>query len=197
MNEVDGILTREKAEPLEGSRTIPWPLLALWAGVSLFACSYYLTQVPAGPLVSGDLRTTSSTPQSVAVTNGESLFGQHCAACHQTTGLGLPGTFPPLAGSEWVKADAQVITRIVVFGVNGKLKVAGQSYQGQMPTFGAVLDDEKLASVITYVRGQWGNQAGPVTAEQVARVRQLESGRKQPWQGEAELRQRLGKLAPQ
>lgn len=197
MNEVDGILLREKGEPLEGSRGIPWPLLALWAGITVFACGYYLTQVPVGPLASGDLRTTSSTPQPAAGPTGESLFAQNCAACHQATGLGLPGTFPPLAGSEWVKADAQVITRIVLFGVNGKLKVGGQNYQGQMPTFGAILDDQKLASVLTYVRSQWGNQASPVTAEFVAQIREAEKERRQPWQGEAELRQRLGKLAPQ
>lgn len=76
------------------------------------------------------------------------------------------------------------------------LPVRGQCYQGQMPAFGTALDDEKLAAIITYARSQWGNQASPVTPELVAQIRETEKGRKQPWQGEAELRKRLGKLAP-
>ena len=196
MNAVDEILNREKPEPQEGSRKIPWPLLALWTGVTIFACSYYLTQIPNDSVSTlGDLRSSPS-PAAKQTVAGDKLFAQNCAACHQPDGKGIPGAFPPLAGSSWVTASPDVIGRILLYGVNGPIKVSGKDFNGQMPNFGARMDDEQIAAIASYVRTAWGNQSEAVNPGQIAKIRSDEKGRSKPWQGEVELRQRLGQLAP-
>src|SRR5581483_3749710 len=72
---------------------------------------------------------------------GRRLYTANCAACHQPTGLGVSGQFPPLAGSEWVGGEPAVLTRILLQGLQGPLLVSGQSYNGNMPAFGARLND--------------------------------------------------------
>ncbi len=65
---------------------------------------------------------------------GEATYAKTCAACHQPTCLGLPGAFPPLAGSEWVKeSDPTRIIRIVLHGVGGPIRVNGTLFNGVMP----------------------------------------------------------------
>jgi mono/diheme cytochrome c family protein len=114
-----------------------------------------------------------------------------CAACHQANGEGLAGTFPPLAGSEWVTKDPETAIRIVLSGVSGPIDVKGQSYNSLMPA-PAGLDDEKVAAVLTYVRKNFGNSAEPVEAAKVAEVRASLAGRTTPWTA-----QELNALRPQ
>jgi mono/diheme cytochrome c family protein len=109
------------------------------------------------------------------VEKGGRLFNLNCAACHQTTGLGLGTQFPPLAGSDWVmEKDPQRIIRIVLLGAAGPITVKGQecSPPGPMPSMAASLgSDEDLAAVLTYIRQSWGNNAPAVTVEQIQKVR--------------------------
>lgn len=101
---------------------------------------------------------------------GGDVFASKCAGCHQTTGLGLPGMFPPLAGAEQVTGDEKAFAAILVKGLNGAVSVKGQSYNGMMPSF-ASLSDEEIAAVGTYVRQSFGNAATPLTPETVKAVR--------------------------
>lgn len=103
-----------------------------------------------------------------------------CAACHQADGKGLAGTFPPLAGSEWVTGDPNIPIAIVLHGMQGPVTVAGQQYNSLMAPLGT-LSDEQIAAILTYERSSWGNSASPVTAAQVAQVRAATSSRTQPW----------------
>ena len=57
---------------------------------------------------------------------------------------------------------------------------------GLMPPVGSALDDEQIASVLTYVRREWGQTADPVDATAVTAVRRASAGRTRPWT-EAEL----------
>ena len=107
-------------------------------------------------------------------------------SCHSANGAGQPGTYPPLDGSEWVTGDASKLARIVLHGLSGPVTVKGATYNGSMPTFAAKLNDEKLASVLTYIRGSWSNKAEAVKPEDVAVVRAETKDRKEPW-SEAEL----------
>ncbi len=113
-----------------------------------------------------------------------------CFACHQPTGLGLPGMFPPLAGSDWVNAPkADRIIRNVLHGVMGPLNINGKAFSTpapMMPPQGAALNDQQIADVLTYVRSSWGNTGGPVTPDQVKTVREAEKARTSMWT-EAEL----------
>ena len=96
------------------------------------------------------------------------------------TGEGLSGTYPPLAGSEWVKDDGRLL-RIVLHGLSGPVEVAGESYDAAMPGWGAILKDEEIAAVATYVRSSWGNSAGPLATAQVTAVRKATASRTAPW----------------
>ncbi len=101
---------------------------------------------------------------------GAELYGT-CAACHMPTGAGLPGAFPPLAGSEWVTGRAEVPIAIVLHGMQGPVTVQGATYNSVMTPWGTMFSDEEVANVVTYIRSQWGNKASAVTAADVAKVR--------------------------
>lgn len=120
------------------------------------------------------------------VVEGKKLYNQICFTCHAPTGQGLPGAIPPLAGSEWVTGSEERLVRIVLYGLTGPVKVAGHDYNNPaMVAFGKVAgggfnwSDEKIAAVLTYIRQEWGNKAGPITTEQVAAIHAKEGDRKQ------------------
>lgn len=118
-------------------------------------------------------------PEPVPV-DGAQLYAQQCVACHQATGEGLAGAFPPLAGSEWVTGEADVPVKILLAGLGGPIEVKGATYNGAMPAFGAVFNDEEIAAVVTHIRTSFGNEAGEVTTEQVASIRE-EIGSRGTW----------------
>ncbi len=100
---------------------------------------------------------------------GRALYAQHCFYCHQTDGQGSPGTFPPLAKSDFLLADRARAIRIVCEGLGGKIVVNGISYEGRMPV--PVLDDAAAADVLTFVFNSWGNVAPALNAQEVKVVR--------------------------
>ena len=113
--------------------------------------------------------------------DGKVVYSTTCAACHQATGEGVEGTYPPLAGSEIVNGDEAKVVRIVLHGLTGPVEVAGETYSGMMPPWGGVLKDPELAAVLTYVRSAWGNKAAPVTVSTVAAIRAATASRTTPW----------------
>jgi mono/diheme cytochrome c family protein len=113
--------------------------------------------------------------------DGQRVYSQTCAACHQTTGQGVPGAFPPLAGSEWVNGDKGRVVRIIMHGLTGLVTVAGEEYEGMMPPWGGTLGDPEIAAVATYIRSSWGNKGDAVTAAEVTAIRQESAGRSAPW----------------
>lgn len=177
---------REQLEPAEHFTPIPPLFLAFVAILTVISFGYILSY--ANDLgFAGDRRT----PGALATVSkkdaaGDQVFASLCAGCHQATGLGLPGVFPPLAGSEWVKAQEAIPAKILVAGLSGSVTVKGQTYNGQMPSFKQLSDDE-IAAVLTYLRSSWGNSAPPVTAASVKSVRDSLKDRSEPWKGEAEL----------
>jgi mono/diheme cytochrome c family protein len=124
----------------------------------------------------------ATTTASAAMAAGEQVFAR-CVVCHQATGQGLPGAFPPLAGSEWVNGKVDVPIAIVMHGLQGPITVGGNPYNSMMMAYGtgAVMTDEEIANVLTYVRGSWGNNASAVTVEDVARVKAATASRKAPY----------------
>ncbi len=104
-----------------------------------------------------------------------------CTACHQATGAGLPGAFPPLAGSEWVTGKPEVPIAIVLHGMQGEITVKGAKYNSMMTPWGTTFNDQEIANVVTYIRSQWGNKAPAVSAAQVAVVRAATKARKTQW----------------
>lgn len=113
----------------------------------------------------------------------------NCLACHQASGLGIPGQFPPLVGSEWVDGGTKRLGAILLHGINGPFKVAGQSYSQLMPAWNQLSNDE-LAQVITYIRREFGSlpegEDGVVTSEMIKAARDEFQGHSAPYT-EAEL----------
>ena len=128
-----------------------------------------------------DANPKSGDAELIAV--GESLY-VNCAACHQANGLGTPGQFPPLAGSEWVTAPnpARMI-RIILHGPTGPFKIKGEDWNpsAAMPPFGSAFSDQQVAGIISFVRQSWGNNAPAVKPEQVKAVREATTSRTAPW----------------
>ncbi len=123
-------------------------------------------------------------PVRSAVNQGFAVYSRTCMPCHQPSGSGTPGLFPPLAGSEWVlESDPARIIRIAQNGLSGPITVKGQSWALLMPPIAkdAGLSDEELAHVLTYVRKSWGNNADPVDPKQVAAVRKEIGNRSTAW----------------
>jgi cytochrome c oxidase cbb3-type subunit II len=106
--------------------------------------------------------------------------GGMCFTCHQQNGQGLAGQFPPLAGSDWVLGDKERLIKISMYGLMGEIEVNGVKYNNVMAPPGippGSLTDEQIASVLTYIRNDWGNSASAVSAEEVATVRESLKGR--------------------
>jgi len=124
---------------------------------------------------------SATAPRAAQQPDGKQVFATTCAACHQATGLGVEGTYPPLAGSEWINGDEAKLVRIVLNGLTGPVEVAGETYSGAMPPWGGVLKDPEIAAVTTYLRSAWGNKSAPITQATVASIRAATKGRTAPW----------------
>ena len=120
---------------------------------------------------------------------GKRVYGTACAPCHQPSGMGTPGMFPPLAGSEWVTTEGhERIIRIVLNGLAGPIEVAGAQYNNVMVPWRDTLKDEEIAAVLSFVRSEWGNKAPPVPVDAVAKARAATKDRGNPWTAD-ELKQ--------
>jgi nitrite reductase (NO-forming) len=101
---------------------------------------------------------------------GQILFQLNCSACHQPNGQGVPGTFPPLAKSDFLMGRQDKGIGIVLHGINGEtITVNGKQYHGLMPQL--PLSDDQIASILTFVRNSWGNKDGIVNASEVTKLR--------------------------
>lgn len=117
------------------------------------------------PAVSEDQVAAARAPEALS---GPALFAAKCATCHQPSGQGTE-IYPPLAGNPVVTAaDPSAMIAVIVNGRTGPLSVNGKTFNSQMPTWKGQLSDADIATVATYVRSAWGNNASPVTEEQVA-----------------------------
>ena len=101
---------------------------------------------------------------------GAELFAANCAVCHQADGKGLPGTFPPLAGSDFIKGDPWRIVETTVNGRSDKITVNGKEYNNVMPAM-SYLSDEELSKIIHFVLNSWGNPGGGYSAETIGAYR--------------------------
>lgn len=177
------ILAREGHEPAEGLEPAPWGVWAVTL-VALFAMGFYLGRYggsfSAEPHELYEKTVAAQVGAPAPAPQGDLIFAGICAPCHQPTGLGVPGKYPPLAGSEWVLGNPGIPARIVLNGLRGPITVSGRAFDNEMPAFGEQLSDAEIAAVLTYVRSSWGNQAGPVTEEVVGKARAAGAGQG-PW----------------
>jgi mono/diheme cytochrome c family protein len=136
-----------------------------FTGLEVFGAKQ-LDQGPGGPVTSESAAVAEApaTPMDL----GKAVYGGNCANCHLGTGEGQPGKYPPLAGSEWVLGSKQRLAAILLKGLEGPVTVRGASFGTQvMPAQESILTPEKIANLMTYLRGSWGNTGGAVTPDEV------------------------------
>lgn len=115
-------------------------------------------------------KASGETDEASLRAHGEAGYGAICKTCHQPDGKGLPGSFPPLAGSGAFYGDPQNHAKIIVHGLSGAITVQGTAYNGAMPAQ-AQLSDYDVAAIATFERLSWGNNDGIVLPADVAAVR--------------------------
>ncbi len=180
-------IQREKIEPRMGLEPLSLWLIAIY-GLAIFFGGAYLGRFSGNfsgdgldPL-GGAPRVTKTgvagpggaqTQELSPADRGKKIYSANCAVCHQPNGLGAAGQgYPPLAGSEWVTGSTKRLGMIVLKGLQGPITVKGQQYgTAVMQPWDKTLSDAKIADVLTYIRQEWGNKAGPVSPAGVAALR--------------------------
>ncbi|MEZ5475374.1 MAG: cytochrome D1 domain-containing protein [Steroidobacteraceae bacterium] len=148
-------------------------LAVVMAGVAAFALAQSTPSArPGAPIVHEAEVAQANTGAALAeqILLGKSAYENACMVCHQADGKGLEGAFPPLAGSDYLKADPKRALQIVLHGLEGKIVVNGKEFDSVMPPM-QQLSDEEIADILTYVNNSWGNKIPAVNAAQVAQVR--------------------------
>ncbi len=120
--------------------------------------------------------TDLTKAQMVLYEKGEEIYLQdgYCGTCHQENGKGLAATgYPPLVGAKWVLGNPERLVKLTLKGLYGPIRVKSVDYPGNVPMtpYEGLLDDEEIASVLTYVRNSFGNKASAIKPEFVAKVR--------------------------
>lgn len=204
-------IENEKNDPKEASSlkyiNVPMVLTALLVG---FGATYLFLKTEDTSIKDGDSRTIAplskqihddaEAPAAAATTaepdlltlmsRGKQIYTATCQACHQASGEGIAGAFPPLAESEWVAGSGKLAIAVVINGMQGEITVKGQKYQSVMAPLGNQLSSEDVAAVITYVRNSFGNKLDPVSVALVDEVKEETKDKTGMWNGEAELKAR-------
>jgi mono/diheme cytochrome c family protein len=181
-------LVHDKETPRHGFSPIPIFLVLLISGLIVFSGIYVVWRSDdfdqlgydeSRRRFAWDAEAGPAVPRDPLVV-GQRLYTQNCSACHGAEGQGVPGAFPPLDGTSWVVGSEDRLIRVVMSGLMGPIEVKGNQYNGVMPPFGHMNDDQ-LAAVLSYIRQAWSNEAPAVTPEQVGQVRR-QVGQRGPWQ---------------
>jgi len=185
VQEVHAAIQREKREPRVGLEPLSIWLIAVY-GLAIFCAGAYLGRYSGGfsgdsldPMMGPPPKKTAATgaaggEQAAELSpreRGKKVFSANCQTCHQANGQGMPGQYPPLAGSEFTIGGSRRPAMIVLKGLQGPVKVKGQQYGTAVMQPWETLGDQKVADVLTYERSEWGNNASPVTKEQIAALR--------------------------
>ncbi|MGJ8696326.1 MAG: cytochrome c [Verrucomicrobiaceae bacterium] len=125
---------------------------------------------------------------------GAKVYGK-CIGCHGADGGGGNG-IPPLAGSEWVTGNTDQLSQIILHGLKGPITVAGSAYNSNMPAMSDGLGPKELASVMTYIRNSWGNEAPIVSPEMAAAALKIAKERGNAQVDVAELKANHDKMLP-
>ena len=115
--------------------------------------------IKAAMVVVALFAAAASSPLRAQEVDGKALFLKNCAACHQPTGKGIPGAFPALAGSKFVQGKGAEVASVLLKG------------RGGMPDFSDSLSDRDIATVLTFVRSNWGNKADGLSEADIGALR--------------------------
>lgn len=144
---------------------------------------HYSLQYPEGSSGGGAAMSDEELRQDANwLAAGKAVYSGagNCVGCHQASGEGVAGQFPPLKGSDWVTASDKRLIAILLYGIGGQFSVLGKTYNGQMPAQGTALNNKQIAQVASYIRNEWGNKAPLIYDDQVAAVK-VEIVRQASW----------------
>ncbi len=192
-------LLREKKKPILAFHLVPLFLVFLvggiifWAGLAIsqqtgfWSVNVYDIHWEKSSALIEHARSAggAASGPSAAFKKGKKLFNTPgaCVTCHQPNGMGLKAAnFPPLDGSEWVLGSTEVLTRIILSGLQGEVEVKGDKYGlvPMVPTIWKGWSDSDIAAVMSFIRNAWSNEAPEVDPATVTRIR-AESGERGPW----------------
>lgn len=180
-------LFKNVESPSDGDKVVPVPdnfkrgsgkIVASEGALQLVAylLSLKQTKLPNGsassefPPPNEDKPKAAATPVADSASkpefDGANSYAQHCQACHQPHGEGLPGAFPPLVGSPVVlNEDPSEIVSIIMRGYDARVR---EGY-GVMPPIGTMnnISPEELQAIVNHIRSSWGNDASPATSDQI------------------------------
>ena len=153
----------EQPEPSAGNAQVSVGVTVVLILLSYVGC-YKVDKLNAnfaasvhGPFGSEEeVRSLAPSAEEIMLSKGEKDFKSVCAACHGPTGTG-GAQGPALAQSEWVTGNPRRTAAIILKGISGPIIVNGKPFNGAMPAVGAAYDDERLAAVVAYIRGSFGN----------------------------------------
>ena len=143
----------------------------------LRAMAVFLKALPQTEMLEAALPTAARGPRATAQATsasakaGARLYENHCAQCHGDNGQGVAGAYPALSGNRAVTMPATANLVQIVLNGGYAPATAGNPRPYGMPPFMLVLSDTEVASLLTYLRSAWGNQAGDVSALDVNRAR--------------------------
>lgn len=199
ITEVHAAIQREHTEPTANVTPVPLWLSAVCGAAMVWAGTYFgifngglsgniFNEYESSPaalfpnprkVAGGGLSAEAALSLAQA---GKAVFS-NCQACHQTTGLGVAGQFPMLAGSEWVKGGEKRLLAILLKGVVGPITVLGKtgSYAGNMVGWETTLSSKKIAAVASYVRSEWGNGAPEINEADVELAKKEFAEQKTQW----------------
>ncbi|WP_229259541.1 c-type cytochrome [Duganella aceris] len=135
------------------------------------AIAHYLKSLPT-PDGAG-LFAAVPVATSAQALSGARVYGKYCLQCHGADGRGVPPLLAPLALNPNLAAPRTASLINVTLNGTRELVIGGLPAPYPMPAFGKVLSDAEVADVVTYLRGQWGQGADPmsVSADEVRKLR--------------------------
>ena len=106
------------------------------------------------------------------IINGKKVYQKNCLTCHQVNGGGVPKMNPPLINADFVKGDKKKLIQWVLLGSVEKVPIDGKYYSNNMPPQ-AILADQDIADVLTYIRNNFKNKASAITITDVKNTRAI------------------------
>ncbi|TDE55127.1 c-type cytochrome [Flavobacterium sp. GT3P67] len=141
----------------------------LFLGFGVFVLGSFSFENPFSTDNYIDLNTETAVVSKLQ-SPGKEIYADFCMQCHGVNGKGDTKTFPPLAGSDWLKNKRNQSITAVKFGQSGEIIVNKIKYNSSMPAMG--LSDQEVADVMNYVMTSWGNkQTKIVTEKEVAAIK--------------------------
>jgi mono/diheme cytochrome c family protein len=117
-------------------------------------------------LISGGISGARQDELPKSIERGKEVYNLNCLGCHQVSGEGLPGVYPPLAKSDHLDQDQIKSIVIILKGQNEEIRVNGTNYNVPMTSLNQ-LTDQQVADVLNYIGNNWGNHFSTVTPAQV------------------------------